>query len=546
MARLKTRLAVLFLLSGLVGGTLADAAPPTLTKPAITSAPAAWTQQTSADFTFTSPDAGVSFACRLDGGVWEPCASPKVYSSLAEGSHAFAVKAVSGDDQSTPQGWEWTEDLTPPLLPKDLSVEATSPLGAVVTFAATDNLDATPQLFCAPPSGSAFALGSTSVSCTATDEAGNQTTGGFAVSIRDTTPPLFAPPPSDVVKDVAQSVDQAPVEFESPTAVDAADPKPTVSCSPEPGATFVLGETIVTCVARDASGNKSHADFSVIVQKGPVPSAAPVTTSVPRLTQRTSITFNFSVGVGLTAACRLAGSSGSGTFAPCSDASSQTYSGLADGLYSFTLRVTNSIGNVADSIYSWRVDTKPPPTASRLHVRSGDGRVKLMWQTFIDSDYHHVVISRKRVGTSKWKRIATRRTATSFVDRDVRNNVRYTFAVRSVDRAGNRSKPSLASGRPSKILLPQWGAVFRSPPRIDWVAARRASYYNIQLWAHGRKILSAWPLKSTLRLDSTWSFGGKAYSLTPGRYLVYVWPGFGAKSAVDYGPLLGWTSFWMK
>ena len=35
-------------------------------------------------------------------------------------------------------------------------------------------------------------------------------------------------------------------------------------------------------------------------------------------------------------------------------------------------------------------------------------------------------------------------------------------------------------------------------------------------------------------------------TLTPGRYLVYVWPGLGAKSAVDYGPLLGWTSFWMK
>ena len=34
MAGLKTRLAVLFLLSGLVGGTLADAAPRTLTKPA--------------------------------------------------------------------------------------------------------------------------------------------------------------------------------------------------------------------------------------------------------------------------------------------------------------------------------------------------------------------------------------------------------------------------------------------------------------------------------------------------------------------------------
>ena len=34
--------------------------------------------------------------------------------------------------------------------------------------------------------------------------------------------------------------------------------------------------------------------------------------------------------------------------------------------------------------------------------------------------------------------------------------------------------------------------------------------------------------------------------LTYDRPIADVWPGFGAKSAVDYGPLLGWTSFWMK
>jgi hypothetical protein len=31
--------------------------------------------------------------------------------------------------------------------------------------------------------------------------------------------------------------------------------------------------------------------------------------------------------------------------------------------------------------------------------------------------------------------------------------------------------------------------------------------------------------------------------MSAGRYVVYVWPGFGPKRAAVYGPLLGWTSF---
>jgi hypothetical protein len=65
----------------------------------------------------------------------------------------------------------------------------------------------------------------------------------------------------------------------------------------------------------------------------------------------------------------------------------------------------------------------------------------------------------------------------------------------------------------------------------------------MQLWRSGRKILSVWPSSSAYRLQATWRFAGKRYSLGRGQYRIYVWPGFGAKSAVDYGPLLGWTSF---
>ena len=79
-------------------------------------------------------------------------------------------------------------DAEPPVLtlPGDRVVDATSPEGARVTYSATatDALDPAPQLSCAPPSGSTFAIGATSVACTATDSAGNSASGGFSVTVR--------------------------------------------------------------------------------------------------------------------------------------------------------------------------------------------------------------------------------------------------------------------------------------------------------------------------------------------------------------------------
>ncbi|HEX2087384.1 MAG TPA: hypothetical protein VHF89_17005 [Solirubrobacteraceae bacterium] len=58
----------------------------------------------SAQFEFSSPIAAATFECRLDGGAWEACESPKAYSSLASGSHTFLVRA-DGDPDPASQAW---------------------------------------------------------------------------------------------------------------------------------------------------------------------------------------------------------------------------------------------------------------------------------------------------------------------------------------------------------------------------------------------------------------------------------------------------------
>ena len=78
-----------------------------------------------------------------------------------------------------PPAWEWT-------IPNVINLEATGPEGRVVTFevSATWNGN-TAAVTCAPPSGSTFPIGRTTVQCVAAYQA-EQDERDFEVRIRDT------------------------------------------------------------------------------------------------------------------------------------------------------------------------------------------------------------------------------------------------------------------------------------------------------------------------------------------------------------------------
>ncbi|MDP1572086.1 MAG: FG-GAP-like repeat-containing protein [Vicinamibacterales bacterium] len=172
-------------------------------------------------------------------------------------------------------------DTTPPVIGAltDLVAEATQPGGAFVAFTVTaeDDVDGTVDPVAAPASNSLFPIGSTTVTVTATDSAGNSSQDTFTVTVEDTTPPVITSISGNLIAE-ATSAAGAIVTYDPATATDAVGVV-SITYSTESGATFPIGTTTVTVTASDAAGNASSASFTVTVQDTTAPAIGDVTPS---------------------------------------------------------------------------------------------------------------------------------------------------------------------------------------------------------------------------------------------------------------------------
>ncbi len=141
----------------------------------------------------------------------------------------------------------FTPDTVPPAqaLPADITVGATDDNGATVSYptpGVTDNEDPSPTpSSCTPASGSAFANGKTTVTCTASDLSGNKAIGTFTVTVK----PLHEPPPPPTTTTTTDTIPAPP----PPTATDAVPVPPAPAGGPS--ATTATAPTAV-CVSKRA------------------------------------------------------------------------------------------------------------------------------------------------------------------------------------------------------------------------------------------------------------------------------------------------------
>ena len=129
------------------------------------------------------------------------------------------------------------------------------------TVTATDNCSATTTVS-TPPSGSTFPVGITTVTNTATDVSGNQSTCTFTVTVNDTELPVInCPGPITVNAPDGQCSSNVIFDF---TATDNCSVTNRVSV-PASGSAFLIGTTMVTNTATDGSGNTRTCFFTVTV-----------------------------------------------------------------------------------------------------------------------------------------------------------------------------------------------------------------------------------------------------------------------------------------
>jgi flavin reductase (DIM6/NTAB) family NADH-FMN oxidoreductase RutF len=444
------------------------------------------------------------------------------------------------------------QDTTPPTLslPGDTVFETESPAGIAVSYAASASDAGAGSISptCSPASGATFPIATTEVNCSANDGHGNTASGHFDVTVTlvDHTAPVLSGVPSDRVVE-ANGPGGSDVNFPTPTATDALDgPIAVVTCSPSSGIRFPIGMTTIGCSATDAHGNVGTASFRITVADTTPPNLiVPAARSVYATTP-TGIANTVSSVVSFLSAAS-ASDLVDGNPAVTNDASSF----LPVGTLTIRFSARDASGNTTFKEVALTVLPPPPagtpplpiPPAPKApaEVRSLgatplDGSVQLRWQT--PGGVDHVIVSRDGAV------IYTGQEST-YLDQGLRNGTEYRYVVVTVDSAGNRSTGVVVAAVPKRNLLtsPKDGASRRKPPKLVWQADAEADYYNAQVLLNGVKILSVWPTKATVLLHKTWTFEGRKYTLKPGLYQWYVWPGYGARSAVLYGEMLGSRSF---
>jgi hypothetical protein len=241
--------------------------------------------------------------------------------------------------------------------------------------------------------------------------------------------------------------------------------------------------------------------------------------------------YNHSVGI------NWSGTDATSGVAACT---SLTYSGPDSGAAGVSGGCTDVAGNSSSTSFGFEYDATPPKLSS-ASVQSTDGENIVHWKSSSPDDV--AAITRVARG-SKSERSLFSGAGAGFVDKKIQDGVEYRYSVHTYDQAGNSSAVRKVLALPKVVSLGKIGYTPRAAaqPILSWPARPGASYYHVQLFRNGKRILAAWPLTTQLSLHARWQWAGRRYRLAPAQYAWFAWAGFGARAAAHY-KLLGHSTF---
>jgi hypothetical protein len=300
----------------------------------------------------------------------------------------------------------------------------------------------------------------------------------------------------------------------------------TTGCEPGPAIGPNTGTTR-TCTATSAGGTTAITTKVIKVDGDPPSGVA----GAPSRGPDANGWYNHSLSV------TWSGSDATSGIAGCTSAA---YQGPDAAPASVSGSCTDVAGNSSSTSFAFQYDATPPQL-SAVSVQSTDGANIVHWKSSTPNDV--AAISRVARG-SRSERSLFSGTAADFVDKKIQDGVEYRYNVRTFDQAGNASQARTVLALPKVVSLGKNAYTPRTAaqPILNWPARQGASYYHVQLFRNGKRILAVWPLKTELALRQSWRWAGRRYRLAPAQYAWFVWAGFGPRTAARY-KLLGHSTF---
>ncbi|MGI0026961.1 MAG: HYR domain-containing protein, partial [Nitrosopumilaceae archaeon] len=214
--------------------------------------------------------------------------APKVF-NIGLTTVTWTAKDAASNSANTTQTVEVRDTTAPKLIiPKDITIEATSVNGNIVSLGKANATDVVGVESISNNSPSAFPIGTTTVTWTAKDAAGNISNATQTVDVVDTTAPKITPPKN--IKVEATSLADNTVSLGNATATDVEQ----VAISNNSPSAFPIGTTTVTWTAKDAAGNISNATQTVDV----VDTTAPIITALTKIIANATSPTNNHVEIG--------------------------------------------------------------------------------------------------------------------------------------------------------------------------------------------------------------------------------------------------------